>query len=634
MTLFKFAAVTNLKPVAQRIKRQLWADAPPALDLAALDVRKLPILNADALLQLLNQHNRLRTIQTLVSIDHKRYDTLYLEPIYRFCELAQLMPASANYHHTGPGGLIVHTLAVIEAALRERQRFVLPAQSDPEIIQRQRHVWTYGVFVAGLLHDAGKLVTLCAFITDQQQRHSPYHNALCDQKKTEHYQLTFLNAPYQLHQRLSSSFFYLIPATGRAFLGQHPEILAQISAYWLHDPYAWGSIGEIVGQADQMTVADDLQLAQKRRFPNAPKPLVERLMTALRQAIREGVLPINRPGAAIWKQGATTYLVSKTAADVMRETLEAAGATDIPRDNLRIFDELQQFQFIRPTLDQRAIWRIAVDLPAQNFHHTFTVLKFETAMLFHPRQDPADINGTLLEQVDEAEATTRAPDAVDQPKPTDEQPTESAETEKQPVTAPAMENTDAARQVETKPQLPATKTTPTAESSTESQPAVVTKTQADETPAEANGENIPEPSKAMGEDFIQWLRQQVVEKKTKLNVGLVHVVPYTDQQGVRQEVAGVVSPHAFAEYARAQGIVTGKKKDFERVQTSVHKLKTNIRNGRFQIHTYRLSRSASANVKLQFYLWPKDVMIPAEMDAPLNESLEPIKRKTKPLKEA
>ena len=103
------------------IFRRLWqgsTSAPPA----TADGNVLPVLTADQLYSRLSLHNRLRGIRRKVAIDPQRFEAMYGKPIARYCEVVQLLPASQAHHHAYPGGLIVHTLSVIEYAINERQK--------------------------------------------------------------------------------------------------------------------------------------------------------------------------------------------------------------------------------------------------------------------------------------------------------------------------------------------------------------------------------------------------------------------------------------------------------------------------------------------------------------------------------
>ncbi|MDC0434769.1 TraI domain-containing protein, partial [bacterium] len=103
----------------------------------------------------MNSGPRLVSIKKHSGCDEETFNELYLNPIYRFAEVCQLQPASAADHHSGLGGLLTHTLEVIDIAMSLRKAYHLPVNADTETVRREEPDWTYGVFVAALLHDAG-----------------------------------------------------------------------------------------------------------------------------------------------------------------------------------------------------------------------------------------------------------------------------------------------------------------------------------------------------------------------------------------------------------------------------------------------------------------------------------------------
>ena len=362
-------------------------------DLTQIDLlQPLPVLSADEIIQGLGLAQTIKSIARLTGAGNEYFTTLYQPALHRFIEAVQLVPASASHHHAGPGGLVVHTLDVIDIALRIRKSYNLPQYSTPEIIYAQEHVWTYGIFAAALLHDVGKTVCSTRIKISDDDYWTPYQGSILKSGAT-HYRVDFIASRYKLHTQLASTCFDLLPDQGRAWLSQYTDVLAQLSAWLVGDHYEFGAIGEIVRQADSRSVSQNLKIGGDReRFPGAPSvPLVDRLTTALRQLLADGALRINRPeGSAGWSDGQFTYLVCGTVADAVKQHLYEAGATDIPSDNSRIFDVWADHGYALETPDGRAIWRLTI-----NDALTLTVLKFETARLFHPSRRPSAFEGEL-----------------------------------------------------------------------------------------------------------------------------------------------------------------------------------------------------------------------------------------------
>lgn len=75
-----------------------------------------------------------------------------------YAEFVQQFPAAGAHHCAQPGGLLIHSLEVVDLALTFRRGQILPKGAAPEDIMRLEHRWTYAVFVAALTHDIGRLM--------------------------------------------------------------------------------------------------------------------------------------------------------------------------------------------------------------------------------------------------------------------------------------------------------------------------------------------------------------------------------------------------------------------------------------------------------------------------------------------
>lgn len=425
-----------LKQLRRTLKRAAstsGADVPSATarpPLAQLNLNHLPLLSSGELIQILDADNLMRSIRRLVAIQDAHWRALYQPALNRFLEACQLAPASMAHHHAGPGGLAAHTLESLEIALQLRKPLVLPRNADPETSARQEHVWTYALFVAVLLHDIGKLHTTIRLRLSSNQYWHPYLKL--DQHKGEHYRVEFADAPYKLHQRIATTGLHMIPKAGMAWLNQHPHILAHVCAYLYGDHYEAGIIGELAQKADGQSVASNLKnQGDRTRFPGAPAiPLVDRLIIGLRTMLDAKELKINGGhGADGWSDGEFLWLVCGTVARKLIEYLRQEGMTQVPTDNNRIFDTLQEHGYIVPTLDGKAIWHTVITGADGAYRFELTMLKFEVARLVPPSRRPAAFDGTItvLERADTGQPAQTS-------RPTDTAPASS--TPIAPATAP------------------------------------------------------------------------------------------------------------------------------------------------------------------------------------------------------
>lgn len=153
-------------------------------DFHELDYENLPVMTGEELITYLNLQNQVGMLRRKVNIHNKHFEVMYRKPLLRYCEIVQLMPASQNHHHAFAGGLITHTLETSILAVFERLKHSLPKNGDPEVIEAERNIWTFACFVAVMLHDIGKVITMCQFVCEQEI-HNSYGKTLAElgQKK-------------------------------------------------------------------------------------------------------------------------------------------------------------------------------------------------------------------------------------------------------------------------------------------------------------------------------------------------------------------------------------------------------------------------------------------------------------------
>ena len=145
-----------------------------SVNLQQLDFNRLPILTAAQITDLLHLETRLKSIEKLTGAGQAYYQLLYEPALRQYLESVQLAPASAAHHHAGPGGLVVHTLDVIDLALRKRKSYNLPQRSNAEAIAEQEHIWTYAIFAGAILHDIGKMVCSTKLVLESGSVWTPY----------------------------------------------------------------------------------------------------------------------------------------------------------------------------------------------------------------------------------------------------------------------------------------------------------------------------------------------------------------------------------------------------------------------------------------------------------------------------
>jgi integrating conjugative element relaxase (TIGR03760 family) len=337
----------------------------------ATEPRIVPVRSGETLLDRPEHAAQMRRMRELVGLSDPQFERLYREPLSTFAALVQDLPASEAHHHAVRGGMLDHALETVVTALRLRRGSLLPAGAEPEVQSRQQDLWTYAVFAAALLHDVGKpLVDQRIELFDHAGQSlgpwTPWSGAMTSQAGG--YRTSFTRErDYRLHERLAPLLArQMLPQRALVWLSSDRTVLTAWLATLTGDSDNGGTVYDIVKRADRTSVARDLAGPGACLMPastqgRAPS-LAMRLVTGLRYLLDRGELPLNRPGAAGWRDGDDLWLVSKRALDALRAHLIAESQTGIPARNERLMDELQQHGVLIATAEERAIWHARVTL--------------------------------------------------------------------------------------------------------------------------------------------------------------------------------------------------------------------------------------------------------------------------------
>ena len=330
---------------------------------------------------LLAEHNRqiiLKRIARLVGLPTDDFETYYRCVACQFAEFVQLMPASETHHHARLGGLLDHSLDVTERALAIRRSYLLPPNRPPEVVVCAADRWTYSVFLAALLHDVGKAATdLEVDLYDQSGRPCGRWNPNAGPMQAARYYIRFRGERrYEQHQRVTPFIARsLLPKEALAWFSCDQDLMSSWLSSLAGDYDDAGPLGVIVAQADGQSVAADLGAGDAVRLTSSRKrPLCEMLMLALKHLFEDERVQINRPGAEAWVTETDVWLVSKVGGDLLRDWLIEQGITSVPKNNNRVFDELQQHRLCTPTEADRAVWSMRVT--AGDFDQRLTMLRF------------------------------------------------------------------------------------------------------------------------------------------------------------------------------------------------------------------------------------------------------------------
>ncbi|MCW5632763.1 MAG: TraI domain-containing protein [Rubrivivax sp.] len=383
----------------------------PGLAIPPRPASHVPVRSFEAIVEDTSTQRLLESIERKTRLTHNNFERDCIPVLRAFAEFVQFLPASECHHHAQPGGLWIHALEVVDAALTFRAGVELPSGASTEERKRQEHRWTYAVFAAALLHDAGKPVTdvrVTLFGPDPlaglgtSQLWAPMAGPM-RAFAAHFYSVAFIDASdrdYVAHTNLAAMLLHkFLPERVMRWLGEDAPLLSQLVDYLSGDDPD-GTLGSVIKRSDSDSVRRNLLHGPRTRFASARTvPLIERLMRALRRMLAEGALPLNRPGAAGWVHDGKVWFVCARLADEVRSYLEQhESALGVPgKDrNDRLFDTWQEFGAALSAPDGGAVWRAHVQCEGWSPPEPFTLLSFRLQALFPDEsQFPRSMNGSV-----------------------------------------------------------------------------------------------------------------------------------------------------------------------------------------------------------------------------------------------
>ena len=545
--------------------------------------------------RLLGPHKRtIADIKSTVGLSNKFWNTLYLNTLINLAEYVQELPASESHHHSGRGGLLSHTLETTLNALRIRRGKLLPPNSDAETVTKFKDVWTYAVFTSALCHDLGKPITdMSIDLLDKNKKvtdkWSPFHGPMSSYKEGREYKIQYRrNRIYASHERASALYaHHIVPVVGLEWLASNQEVFF----YWTNILTGHfedgGAIGKIIHEADKRSVASNLagdQVGSTSEMAaiTSRKPLHQRILTSLRYQIDEGMLPLNRDGAAGWIEDEKLWIVVKRAMDQVRDHMTHEGQTGIPARNDRIMDELQQYNLLIPNGD-KAVWKCQVFAPGWTKAHELTMLCLSVDKVW-PSADavPHTFEGTVTPLNQAADISTE--ESIETPAAStsiDTQPKDSVPTYEDKISDPMAPEPHYSDRPEIKP--------PTIDFSSlaSSGPFIESDNRPDtqdtkktlyETKAVTDGDaqsmQTEQAPVSDGKEFLNWLRDGLHQRKFQVND--VNAKIHMTKQGLF-----LVSPAIFRQFDKEKWSYAQKR--FTKLK--LHEKNTNGTN----IHEYLIT---------------------------------------------
>jgi conjugal transfer pilus assembly protein TraI len=282
---------------------------------------------------LATQHELTGGICQLIA-DAELLATHYNPAMLRLAAFVHLLPASQAHHHRGAGGMLRHSLEVGLWALQQTEGKLIRGVTTPQ----QRRVieprWRLAVFLAGICHDLGKVVTDLT-VTDRAnaQKWRPYHQGVYDwalSHDIENYFLHWQEGRGRHHTNVSSTLIDAVIAKDSFdwISDGSTDVVIWLTESLNSNPGQTNQIHDYVVRADQLSVERDLKTMGVAMAGYEIGVPVERYLTdIMRRLVREGVWRINEPSARVWNIDGITYLVWPMAGE---EIARRTNDEDIP----------------------------------------------------------------------------------------------------------------------------------------------------------------------------------------------------------------------------------------------------------------------------------------------------------------
>ncbi|MQT96527.1 MobH family relaxase [Pseudomonas helleri] len=508
---------------------------PPTVNVAE---GYLSIESAHTLLAVEHRRQLLDRIWQYTALSHVQFTQLYLNPIHRYAEQVQQLPASETHHHAYLGGMLDHGLELVACSLKLRQSYLLPTGAAPEDQSVQTDAWSAGIAYGALLHDIGKIAVDLVVERQDGRLWHPWQGSL-DQP----YRFRYLKGrDYHLHGAAAGLLYtQILDRTILDWLSGFPPLWASL-LYVLAGQYERaGVLGELVMQADRVSTAQNIGGNPSKALQAPIHSLQHHLISGLRHLVQHE-LKLNQPGAAGWLTQDALWLVSKTVTDKLRAYLLSQSIEGIPSSNIAVFDELQSHGLVESTPKGKAIWTAQVT--QGDWQQTFTFLRLQPALIWGNEDRPENFSGTVSIAAHDNSTDT-------------------------PVPTPAPE-TVRARSSQSQPQPDPMALEDADYLGTLLDMFGLEEPEGSHVPSESTDDTSTLPSDSPGQAFLNWVKEGILSHKLVIN----------DSKAKIHTVGGtvlLVTPGLFQRYAQElPGVSQGSDQEIEEwrwVQKQFEKLK-------------------------------------------------------------
>ena len=347
-------------------------------------IREAPLPCASVNYVLKTQAELIQKIKTAVPLNQNDKDRLLFPIIRNVANYVHLLPASSNYHHKGRGGLFRHSLEVGLFAVNMGRMHIFDQRADPEAKYRNKERWFLACFIAGILHDIGKvLVSLTVCGENGSPIWHPASCPLCEWFKDnalERYYLTWKSTAenYNRHETAGAILFaQIVPQATRNFLEEADSSILMNELYdALGGVRRTGAlISNLIVKADQLSTSKDLRDQKSASLVShgVDMPVANVLLDIIVSLVEDGTWKINQYQSgclpsAVWETTSGTFIIWESAVNEIILRLDERKIQGIPRNPTVLAEKLCESgicRFSDASEAEERFWKISPITVAQ-----------------------------------------------------------------------------------------------------------------------------------------------------------------------------------------------------------------------------------------------------------------------------
>lgn len=236
--------------------------------------------------------------------DQKLFDEHYFPAMLSLANMVQQLPASEKHHHRKMSGLLRHSLEVGLYAVQIAEEWI--SQGGVASEQGTDPRWKLAVFIAGIGHDLGKIVTDIS-VTDRstELKWCPYSSGLYDwaiQNGVENYFIHWQEGRGKRHVTISSTLINTVmKKDSQNWISdeRNDEVI------WIHESLnnnlgETNDIHQFVVAADQFSVRRDLKSIGGRELDADKLPVVlQHTGRTSENTSKQSVVPQSAPSTTL-----------------------------------------------------------------------------------------------------------------------------------------------------------------------------------------------------------------------------------------------------------------------------------------------------------------------------------------------